>query len=174
RLHAQAAAMQIERHPSERDSMTLGYAIQRYDFNGLTGNAIGTSSQAVTLGWEREITQQTRLMLRAGPRLTDGRVAPEFAASVLSRQRSAELALGYARTQTTLIGLVGVAEAQSLTASVTYRPVRQVEMRVAPGVSRIVQNGFQSRAYHAGVELSGRITRTLSVVTGYDLNLQQG
>lgn len=174
RLHAQTAAMQIERHRSERDLMTLGYAIQRFDFKGTIGGAIGTTSQAVTLAWERAITQQTRLTLRAGPRLTDGHVAPEFAASVLTRRRSSDLSLGYARTQTTLIGLVGIAEAQSLTAAVTYSPVRQVELRVTPGVSRVVQNGFQSRAYHAGVELSGRITKTLSVVTGYDFNLQQG
>src|SRR5205807_1784253 len=116
---------------------TLAYTIQRYDFDHGIGSAVCTTSQAVTMAWDREVTRQTSVALRGGPRLTDGQVAPEFAASVSRRLKSAALSLAYARTVTTLIGVVGTAATQSLSADATFRPQRSIEVRVSPGVFQI-------------------------------------
>src|SRR5205807_9900427 len=114
------------------------------------------------------------VVVRGGPRLTDGRLAPEFAASVLEHLKSTALSLGYARTVTTLIGLVGTAASQSVNGDATFTPRRGLEVRFTPGVYQIGQDGRHARGYHIGFGTSRQVTTAFSIVASYDVNVQQG
>ena len=132
RVLAQDATAWIERHRSARDTITFGYAIQHFAFEP----ALDSTSHAVTMGWSRSVSRETVFTLRGGPRVTDGRVAPDVSALVESRLRSVTMSLGYTQTQTSLIGLAGVAGTQNMTVAAHWMPTRDLHFRVAPGIFR--------------------------------------
>ena len=169
-LHAQAASMGVERSLSARDATTFHYEIQRFKF----GPATFTTSQALIVGWKRQLTRETSLTIGGGPRLTDGRMSPDISASIHTRTRPVDLSLGYGEAQTTLIGLAGTAKVQSVTAAAQGHPWRLLQIRMEPGVFQTSHMGLQSRAYRVAFKASCLITKTFSIVTTYDVNLEHG
>jgi hypothetical protein len=170
KLNAHTASVGVEHHLSEREAMTAHYEIQRFAF----GPTTVTTSQALIVGWTHGLTRQTSLALGGGPRLTDGAVASDITAAIHTRARAVDLSLGYARTQTTLIGLAGTADAQSVTAATQWEPWRLLQIRLEPGVFQAARLGRQSRSYRVGFRTSLTITKGLSIVTAYDASLQHG
>jgi hypothetical protein len=133
----------------------------------------------LTAGLTREITRHTSFTLRGGPRTTSGRVVPELEVLIRTRLREtrlreADISLGYVRTQTTLFGLSGTADAQSVIAAAGGKLWGQLGVRVAPAVVRIARSDLQSRIYRFGFEVSRPIGKTLSFRTSYDFNVQRG
>jgi hypothetical protein len=169
-IRTHGAALRIEHHQSQRVVTTVDYGVQRFDF----GPATATMSHVLTFGWTREMAQGTRLMLRAGPRVTAGTLSPELSAGIETRLKSADLSLAYAQTRTTLIGVVGTADTQSVTASALYRRWRRLQARVSPAIYRVVQNRFEGLAYHVGFQTTTPVGRAMSFVTMYDFSLQHG
>jgi hypothetical protein len=170
KLTTHAASIRVERGLSARGAVTAHYDIQRFEF----GPTTVTTSQVLAVGWTHELTRQTSLAIGGGPRLTDGGVAPDISASIHTRARVVDLSLGYARTQTTLIGLAGTADAQSVTAAAQWEPWRLLQIRVEPGVFQATHLGLQSRSYRVGFKASRPITKGLSIVAAYDEILQHG
>src|SRR6185295_9496564 len=105
-LLTQTAAAAIEHHASARDAVRWEYSYQDHLFDGIERK----TSQALTAEWTRDLTRATSLSLRGGPRITDGALSPDAAASLQHKMRIGEATLAYAHTQTTLIGLVGIAD----------------------------------------------------------------
>jgi hypothetical protein len=170
-LGAHDASIGVERRLSSREAMTAHYEVQRFAF----GPTTVTTSQALIGGWTHELTRQTSFALGGGPRLTsDGARRADISASIRTRARAADLSLGYARTQTTLIGAAGTADVQSVTAAVQWEPWRLVQIRMEPGVSRVALFGLQSRSYRAAFKASRPITDGLSIAAAYDVNVQHG
>jgi hypothetical protein len=169
RLRAHSASVDVERHASTGDAITVGVAVQRFEFG-----AAPVTSEAVLVGWTRQISRRTSVALRGGPRVTDGATAAELSASVRAHMKPADLSLDYARTQTTAIGLAGPVETNSLTATASWRLRRSFELRMTPGAFQSMYGGLQSRAYRLALEASQQISRQLSLVASYDANLQNG
>jgi hypothetical protein len=169
-FHAHVASMGVERSLSARDVTAVHYAIQRFEF----GPGTFTTSQALIVGWKRQLTHETSLTLSGGPRLTDGRTAPEISAAIHTRTHRVDLSLGYARTQTTVVGLAGSANVQGVTAAAQAHPWRLLQIRMEPGVFQTAHMGLQTRVYRVAFKASCLITKTFSIVTTYDVNLQHG
>lgn len=169
-VHAHTATLGVDRRFSARNSANLGYVFQRFEF----GPVAATTSQVVAAGWTHGFTRRTSLALRAGTRLTGGSVSREISTSVQTHLRPTDLSVGYSRTQTPLIGLAGVADADNLTATATRRLHRRLQLTIAAGVFRVVHGGLESRGYQAAVAALYPVTRALSFITGYDSNFQHG
>ena len=118
---SQRAGLQVERRRSERDRVTIGYEVEYFDFETrrpvLQHAAYATDIHALTAGWAHDISRRASVTLRGGPRLVDGSVAAEIDAALRARLKTADLSVNYTQTQTALVGIAGVADAQTLGAS---------------------------------------------------------
>jgi hypothetical protein len=170
RLLTQTATAVIEHHTSARDAVRWEYSYQNHLFDGIERK----TSQALTAEWTRELTRVTSLSIGGGPRFTDGALSPDAAVSLRHKMRIGEATLGYAHTQTTLIGLVGIADTHSVTARVSGEPRSGLQLRLEPGLLRTTQTDLASTVYRvsfAGVQPVGR---RFAIEASYDLNLQHG
>lgn len=169
-IAAQSASFNGEHQVSRRDVARVEYVFRQFDF----GVDAITRSHVMTLGWVRNLTRRASLSLGGGPRAGDGTVSPELSASVNYRAPDAELSLAYARTQTTLIGLVGAADTDSVSATAIYGRPTSLRMRVAPGVMQTTRAGLDARVYRLGVGASHPIGRALTIEASYDVTRQRG
>lgn len=158
----------VDRRITAQDTGSLGYNFRQFDFDGGT-----TASHAFILGWTRDLTPQTSIALRAGPRFSEGSVDPEVSATIRHRLREGDLSFAYARTQTTAIGLAGSVNTESFTAAARYRPLRFLEVSLTPGFFRSTRTA-ELRAYRVSLDASYRITEWLSLVGSYVFGLQRG
>jgi len=170
RLLTQTATAAIERHPSARDGVRFEFTHQNFLFNTRDRQI----SQALTAEWTRELTHATALIVRGGPRVTEGALSPDVAASVRHTMRAGETSLAYEHTETTLIGLVGIADTHSLAVRVSGEPRPGLRVRVEPGLLRTRQMDRASIVYHVSAGYSQAIAARLTFEATCDLNLQRG
>jgi hypothetical protein len=166
----QTASASLERHVSMRDAITLDYAEQHFGFDGDEGGV----SRAATIQWTREAGRDTTLTLRAGPRVTDGSVAPEISLSARRALRAGSVSLSYQQTQTTLIGLAGIARTTSARAGFEREIRPRVTLRTTAAVVRARQAGLPSLAYRVSAAYDWRFTPRLAFEAAYDADLQRG
>jgi hypothetical protein len=169
-LLSQTATAAIDHHASARDGVRWEYSYQNYLFNAFERK----TSQAVTAQWTRDVTRATSFSVRGGLRITGGTLSPDAAASLHHAMRIGEAALAYAHTQTTLLGLVGVADTHTVTARVSGEARSGLQLHVEPGLLRTTQTGLASTVYRLSVGGLRPIGRRLGVEASYDLNLQRG
>jgi hypothetical protein len=170
RLRTHTVSFGAQRRLSTRGTVTARYEAQRFAF----GPATVTTSQALIVGWTHDLTRQTGFALSGGPRVTNGSVASDISASIHRRARVLDLSLAGARTRTTLIGLDGTADVESVTGAVRWDASRSLQMRIEPGVFRSAQLGLQSRSYQVAFRASRLLTKELSIVAEYDVSSQHG
>jgi hypothetical protein len=84
------------------------------------------------------------------------------------------VSLAYTRTQTTVIGLEGTADAQSLAATVAWSRRRSLQMRVSPAFFRSTRAGVRADVYHLTVDVTRPITKGLSLNALFDGYRQHG
>jgi len=169
-LLTQTATALIEHHASARDGLRWEYSCQDYLFDAIERK----TSQVLTMEWTRDLTRTTSFNLRGGPRITDGTLSPDAAVSLRHKMRIGEATLAYVHTQTTLIGLVGVADTHSATARVTGELRSGLQLHVEPGLLRTTQTDLASTVYRVSIGGMQPIGRRLAIEASYDLNLQHG
>jgi hypothetical protein len=98
---------------------------------------------------------------------------PEIEAAVGHRLRSADMAMIYSRTQTTILGFAGVLDTESLAAEGTLQPRRGLVLRLAPAVSRIRQGSGRMDAWRLGFDVSRRVPGG-DVRVSYEASAQRG
>jgi hypothetical protein len=166
----QTASASLERHMWARDSVRVEYLEQHFLFD----QAQASASRAVTAEWTREVRRGTSLTLRAGPRVTDGVVAPELAASARHVLRAGNLSLSYQQTQTTLIGLNGIARVRGVTAA-TERELRsRLKVRATAGALQTRQHDVSTLAYRVSGACAWTLAPRVAIEAGYDTELQHG
>src|SRR5262249_33952843 len=170
RLLTQTATAVVERHPSARDGVRVEFSYQDYLFNA----GARQMSQAATGEWTRDLTRTTTLVVRGGPRLTDGALSPDVAASIRRMMRAGEASLAYEHAQSTLIGLAGIADTHSLALRVRAQPRPGLRLRVEPALMRTRQVDHASTVYRLAAAYSQEIAPRLTVEATCDLNLQHG
>jgi hypothetical protein len=169
-LLTHTATVSVEHHASARDSVRWDYSYQNHLFDAIER----ATSQALTGEWRRDLSRVTSLSLRGGPRLTDRTLSPDVAASLHHKMRTGEATLAYAHTQTTLIGLVGIADTHSVTARVSGELRPGLLLRVEPGLLRTTQTDLASTVYRVSIGGRQPVGRRLAIEASYDLNLQHG
>src|SRR5439155_420922 len=99
---------------------------------------------------------------------------PEAAASIHYDFKPGDVTLGYARSQTTVIGLAGPVDVHSVSATASWSLRRSLQVRVSPGLYRTAQHANQANVYHVFVDVVRPITGVLSIDAAVDVNLQRG
>jgi hypothetical protein len=169
-LITQTAEAAVEHHRSARESLELGYQHQRFLF----GTSETHVSQALTAAWTRGITRGISVTLRGGPRVTDGTLTPDIAASVTRQLRTGAMSLSYQHTQTTLIGLAGLADTSGVTAAIEDEPRPRLQLRATSQLLRTEQEGRTSMVYHVSLGCAWPLARRVGMEAGYETDLQRG
>ena len=167
------AAVGAERRLSARNGITAGYRWRAFA-SIVDGGFSDVDAHAVTLGWSHEWTRSVSVVLEAGPRVTGGRLAPEWSAGLDADFKAADLVLSYARTQTTVLGVAGAADIQQVTASAAWAPVRWLDVHVAPAVFRSSLSGRRADVYTMRIGIGHPIGRRLSIELAADASVQRG
>jgi hypothetical protein len=168
-IQTHSATVEADHHLSSRDTVKVSYKLQQFFFE--TSSA---TSQVLGLGWTRAITQQASLSIDGGPRVTNGSAAPDLSAAVHYRIKTGELSAAYARTQTTVIGLTGVVDAQSLTTTAAWSLGRSLQIRVSPAFFQSAQAGPPADVYHLAFDVARPIASGLSLDVAFDGYRQHG
>jgi hypothetical protein len=162
----------ISRQLSERASISAGY-IGRHFVNGSNVE----TSNATVAGTTYKLGPFTMLSLLAGPRISsDGRIAPEIAASLVRHSSSL---LGYAldcwRGESIILGIVGPVEVTSMTGRAAWPLRRSIEIGGATGYFRSESElQGQARVYHAEAIAAWSPRPLYTVAATYGTDFQRG
>jgi hypothetical protein len=159
----------MERRRSARQKIAVTYAAERFAFD----QAPPVLSHVSTLGLEAS-GRSSSVNVAGGVRLTDGRPSPELSLAARRGLRRGELSLGYARTKTTIVGVLGAVDTQSLVTTATYDAGRGVRVQAAPGVSALTIGDRQAYVFRVALEASVPLGRTLALVAASSVNSQRG
>ncbi len=160
----------ITRELSPRDSLKFRYQNISYDFS----NDVSATSNLFTVGWSHAVAPTWTLLLRAGPRDTDGRVVPEALARFRYRSSGKAFSIAYQRTQTVILGQAEVVDVQGLTTSFTFAPNPFWSITFTPGYFHDNGPGGSADIYHLGFYIWYRFARHWSVGLTEDYRLQHG
>ena len=164
-----AVSVAFERRMGPIDRGRVSYGFRRFAFAD-----DGTDSHVVTLGWSRDITPTAHFELEAGPRVTGHLVGAEVSAALKHRFRRGETSLAYLRTQTTVLGEPGPVTAEGMTATFSRRLVGPLQIGGGPAVFRVRGERSEATVRRLGLELTWRVSRTLSVAASHQFSLQRG
>ncbi|MBI4169193.1 MAG: hypothetical protein HY510_04570 [Acidobacteria bacterium] len=167
-----AAALEIERRTSPRNTGSLRLGTTRFEFDA---GAI-TTAHVLSFGWERDLGRGTGLELRGGPRFSEGRLDPELTASVRGDFKTMHVALTCARGLATVIGRAGAVMADSVLPSLAYQPRPWFRVSASPGYFRIrdERGGPEAKVYLADLQATWHLGDRLSLVGGYRRSLERG
>ncbi|MBI3325782.1 MAG: outer membrane beta-barrel protein [Nitrospinae bacterium] len=169
-IDAHIATLGLERRITPRDTGDLGYTLRHFSFDDIGT----TTSHAFTVGWARQITAQTSIVLRGGPRFSEGSVAPEVSAAIRHRLKTGELSFTYARTQTTAFGQAGTVITESFAGAMTYQLLRLLRVSAAPSYAINTSDVAEAKVYRAGLNATYQVNQWLSLLGFYQFSFQQG
>ena len=169
RAHTQGASFAMERRRSARQKFAVTYAAERFAFD----QTPPVLSHVSTLGLETS-GRSSSVNVAAGVRLTDGRPSPELSLAARRALRRGELSLGYARTRTTIVGVFGAVDTQSLVGAATYTAGRGLRVQAAPGISALTIADRPAYVFRVALDVSVPIGRTLALVAASTISSQQG
>jgi hypothetical protein len=180
-----AGALSFDRRISRRDALHLRYERRFFHFEGEfgfpgEGNAVvmefvneRSRADVATLGWTRELDDRTLLLLRAGPRFAQGRVAPELLATLKRRVPHGRLDLAWSKGQATALGRLGALSTHSLVALYRARAGQALEIAVGPGLYRNTLRGRPLAALRLNLETLWRFSDFFHLGAQYAFDLQQ-
>lgn len=167
-----AAALELERRTSPRNTASLRLGTTRYDFDAPEV----TTAHVLSVGWERDLGRSAALVLRGGPRFSEGNTDPELSASVRGDFKRTHLALTCGRSLVTVIGRAGAAVNDSVQPSVAFQPRPSFQVSASPGYFRIrdARGGPEATVYLSDVQAAWHLGERLSLVGGYRSARQRG
>jgi hypothetical protein len=128
------------------------------------------------LSWAHEFTADTRLDVRAGPRLTDGKIddRPEAFVGIRRRIQNGEVTLAYTSALTTVIGTVGATRTDNVLIRFLYEPMRYWTFTVQPTAAWIQNSAFTSTIYTGYVEAAYQINKYITAKGSAYFSYQEG
>ena len=180
-----AGALSFDQRVSRRDALHLRYERRFFHFEGEfgfpgEGNAVvmefvdeRSRADVATLGWTRELDDRTLLLLRAGPRFAQGRVAPELLATLKRRTKHGRLDVAWSKGQATALGRLGALDTHSLVALYRARAGQALEIAVGPGLYRNTLRGRPLAALRLNLETLWRFSDFFHLGAQYAFDLQQ-
>jgi hypothetical protein len=170
-----AAAVKARHRLSPRLSMGVDYRVAQHLFGPSAGLPVSSVvSHTLSAGWRRAMTPRVSLALGAGPRLTDGSLAPELSASVQYLGAAADLSLSYGRTQTTVIGVAAPVDTEHVTGAAAWAFTRDVTVRLAPAFFHSRVAGMRANVYRLAIDLVRPFSRHLALAVTFDATIQRG
>lgn len=164
------AALGYDLRFTERDRFGIAYAWREYRFGGSTSD----HSQVLLFGETHQFNPRTSATLQLGPRLIKGELEPELNASVRYAMVRGELSFAYVRSQSTVVGEVGVVATESVETSAAWSFERVWAWRVSLGSYLNTRAEHRARAYQCGLEMNYLVANTVSLFASYQLNRQRG
>jgi hypothetical protein len=161
-MRSMSQTLGIEQKVTPRDMFTADYEHGKYLFDAAAAN---TNTNVLKGGWTHALSPTTRVVLQAGPRLTNRSFAPELLVSLAHDWQFTSVALSALQTETTAIGSIGTVQVRSLQARITYRPTRSFTAYAAPAAGRSVDRNLEATVYHIGLGAHYAITP----VSGFDV-----
>ena len=168
-VRTQTLMLGADKRLSERTVFNAGYRVRQFTFGSTP-----LLSQAISLGWSRAITAHTALSISGGPNVTDGTPSVDVETTLRGRMNAVNIAVTYARAQTTVFGLPGVVQAESLGAMATWAPSRSVQFQFAPAIYRSSHGELQADVVRGIAALRYSITPGVAVEVSFDGSEQRG
>ncbi|HMD36505.1 MAG TPA: hypothetical protein VKH42_16120 [Vicinamibacterales bacterium] len=165
------ASMTVTHHRSPRTDFRFEYSFEHFRFANLDAGSI---SQAWTAEWQRSLNRATALSLRLGPRVTNGAVSPDVAATVHRQLRAGEAVITYLHTTTTLLGTLALADMHSVSALVAAEPRRGLRIHAGPALLHTTQGPLSSAVYRLTAGCDWPIAKRFVIRGDYDVNVQSG
>ena len=173
--------LSAEHRIGPHDTLGPAYVGRYFTFSGnanrfFVGDPSSFQAHAVMLSWGHDFSADTRLDARVGPRLQNGHLASQPEAFVGLRQRipHGEVSLNYISAVTTIIGAVGATRVQSVTIRGVYEPVKSFTVTVAPTVTWLKNQQFDSAIYAGYVEGAYQFNKYVSVKGSAYFTYQDG
>jgi hypothetical protein len=175
----------MERRVGAHDWIGPAYVGRHFSFGGdlmsplagfLGGNPEDVNSHALQMTWGHDFAADTRLDVRAGPRMTNGKLddRPEAFVGVRRRIQGGELGLAYTSTLTTVLGTVGATRTDSVLLRVVYEPVRHLTFTVSPAAAWIKSNTFTSTIYTGYIEAAYQFNKYVTAKGSAYFSYQEG
>jgi hypothetical protein len=140
------------------------------------------TSHSLTAGYDRQFYEELSGGVRAGVRVTDGRVTPDFGANLDGAIRPIQglsLSASYEDTVRLVVGEADPVEVRSFAVTATYAPpwIQYLTLMVRPAVSYVSKlGGGDERVvfnFGAAVTYSYPITQWLSAQASYNFSYRQ-
>ena len=175
----------LERRVSVHDWIGPAYVGRHFRFGGdftagtpgfIGGNPGAVDSYALMASWAHEFTTDTRLDVRAGPRLTNGSLdnRPEAYVGIRRRIPNGDITLAYTSALTTVIGTVGATTTDSVMLMFVYEPVRHLTFTVQPAAAWLHSSVFTSTVYTAYVEAAYQFNKYVTAKGSGYFSYQDG
>lgn len=151
----------LDRRIGAHDTLGPAYVGRHFSFGGnlafagiIGGDPADVTSHAVQIAWGHEFSADTRLDVRVGPRVTNGRLddRPEAFVGLRRKIQNGEVGLSYTSALVTIIGTVGGTQTDTLMLSLSYEPVKRLTFTVLPSASWIKSSAFDATIYTGYVE----------------------
>lgn len=179
-VRTHGATLGAVRRLSSRTSTRIEYLGTQDSFldrPGATADTVSTTSvlsHALVAGWSHAVTGRVRIAVNAGPRLIDGRFAPELLLSLQSRRDRGDVSLSYQRTQTTVIGVARPVAVEAVTSQLVWGSGRGPSAHITPAFLRNRAGGLRTDVYRVAVGVEYPIGQRLSVDLAVDASMQSG
>ena len=175
----------LERRVGVHDWIGPAYIGRHFTFGGdfstptvgfIGGNPDPVDSHAFMASWSHEFTADTRLDVRAGPRITNGSLdnRPEAFVGIRRRIQNGEIGLAYTSALTTVIGTVGATTTDSIVGRFVYEPVRHLTFTVQPTAAWIKNSALTSTIYTGYVEAAYQLNKYFTAKGSAYFSYQQG
>ena len=132
------------------------------------------TSLTFVLGWTHTLGRDVSLSIDGGPRVTNGSLAPELGAAIQMRRVDRHASLAYARTQTPVLGLPGVAAAHSFAAAAGWRLGRSIEAAVSPSFVRSTLGMWRADSSRLAIDINRRLADGVSIGFAGAAGVQRG
>jgi hypothetical protein len=175
----------LERRVGVHDWIGPAYVGRHFRFGGdfssptagfIGGNPGAVDSYALMASWAHEFTTDTRLDVRAGPRLTNGDLdnRPEAFVGLRKRIQNGEVTVAYTSALTTVIGTVGATTSDSVMVMFLYEPIRHLTFTVQPTAAWIKNSAFSSTVYTGYIEAAYQFNKYVTTKGSAYFSYQDG
>jgi len=158
----QTQTLGLERRSTLRDRLSIDYEHSHVVFTGASSQMIDTHTMLA--GWTHDFGLHDRLMLQAGPRITNQAPSVDLTASVTHAYRFSSVGLSFVRTQMTAVGYAGAA----------LTPTRRLSAYIAPALVRNTQRQLEATVARATIGARCAISSLIDIEVAYNHDHQTG
>jgi len=172
-MRMQNQTLNLERRVTPRDLFSVDYEHSHLLFSG-DANSQTIDGHRLLAGWTRDLRAHDRLILQAGPRMTNHSRSADLAASVTHRWRISSIGLSLVRNQATVAGYADAVEMRSLQARFTIAPNRRLTAYTQPAVIRSTSRPFEATVYRLSAGARYAISSLFDATVAYNHDSQKG
>jgi hypothetical protein len=174
RIQSHSAAAGVDHRLASREMVTVETRVDQFAFQSPGLEPSAATSLTIVFGWTHTLARGMNLSIDGGPRATNGSLAPELAAAIQVRRNSGSASLAYARTQTPVLGLPGVAAAHSVAATAGWRLGRSLDVVVSPSFVRSALGMWRADSGRLAIDINRRLAPGVSLAFAGAAGVQRG